>query len=64
MVASDPAGAAGGDEHEADAVVESELQWFRYTILRWLADGVEAEPLTVERERGRAIGDRQADDHR
>jgi hypothetical protein len=47
-VADDPAEAASGDQHEAHAIVEIELQRLRHSVIRYLADGVEAEAFTVE----------------
>src|SRR6266536_713750 len=50
-VADDPAEAANGDEHEANTIVEHELQRLGYAVIGHLADGLEVEPITVERER-------------
>ena len=62
MVAGDPVEAAGRDEHDATAAWQRELQRLGNAVLRFLTHRVEAEPIPVERERGTAIGDRQADD--
>jgi hypothetical protein len=61
-VADDPPEATGRDQHEPGAVGERELQRLRHAVVRWFADRGQAEAVTVERERGRAIGDRKADD--
>src|SRR4051812_29364457 len=61
-VADDPAEATSWDEHEANSIVEYELQRFGHAVIRHLADGLEAEPIAVERERRLAVGDRQSDD--
>ena len=63
VIADDPVEAAGRDEHEANTVVEGELQRLRNPILRWFADGVEVEPIAVEGERCLAVLDREADDN-
>jgi hypothetical protein len=62
--ADDPAEAAGGDQHEADAVVQRELQRLRDAVAGRLADRLEAESVAVEREGRGAVRDRQADDDR
>ena len=62
VVADHPAEAGRGHEHQAEAVVEGELQWLRQAVVRRLAEGFLAEDLPVELGRGPPVGDGQADD--
>lgn len=48
VVADDSAETVVRDEHDANSIVEGELQRFRDAIRRWLADEVEIEPIAVE----------------
>jgi len=50
-----PAEPTPRDQHEADAVVQRELQGLRDAVVGLLADGVDPEHLLVELERPAAV---------
>ena len=64
VIANDPTEAACRDQHDAYAIVESELQRLRDAVFRRLTHGLEAQPIAVKGERGLSIGDRQTHDYR
>lgn len=62
VLAGDPPEPASRDEHDAETIVDDELEWLGESVVGELPDRLQLEGVAVELERGAAIRCWQADD--